>query len=82
MKLNTKQNKAAEYDVRFQDSLMWTGAANWDLRMTRLQSAMRDWKNGLGGNRTGRLVLHALCMVQHPDRVGWHWQGMVREFAH
>jgi hypothetical protein len=50
--------------------------------MKQIKTAGRAWKNQLGGSRMGRLVLHAMCMMQHPERAGWHWQGMVREFAH
>jgi hypothetical protein len=36
--------------------------------------------NGLADTRLGRVLLHALCLVRRPDRLRWHWQGMLREF--
>ena len=84
MKLNLKQNSTTENDVCFL-SLPEQGSPavmGWDFPVTVVRTRLRGWKNGLGSNRVGRLVLHALCMVHHPDRAAWHWHGMVREFAH
>jgi len=44
-------------------------------------SAGASWRNGLGSSRTGRVVLHTMCLLRHPERASWHWQGIVRELA-
>jgi len=35
----------------------------------------------LAGSRFGRVLLHSLCMLKRPNRLRWHWRGIVREFA-
>ena len=37
--------------------------------------------NALANTRTGRVYLHAPCLMQRPARLRWHWQGIHREFA-
>lgn len=37
--------------------------------------------NLLANSRLGRIALHTLCLLHHPGRLRWHWQGIVREFA-
>ena len=37
--------------------------------------------NALAYTRTGRVLLHALCLIRHPAKLRWHWQGIRREFA-
>ena len=32
--------------------------------------------------RYGRVLLHLACCLKQPDHFGWHWHGIVREFAH
>lgn len=29
--------------------------------------------------RTGRVILHVLCLLQHPEHLRWHWSGILRE---
>jgi hypothetical protein len=36
----------------------------------------------LAASRPGRVALHGLCLFRHPSHSRWHWQGIVREFAH
>jgi hypothetical protein len=36
--------------------------------------------NALAASRTGRVLLHALCLLRHPTHMRWHWGGIVREF--
>lgn len=38
-------------------------------------------RNELAGSRCGRVILHALCVIHHPNRLQWHWRGIVREFG-
>ncbi len=40
-----------------------------------------SWRNSLGSSKTGRVVLHTMCLLRHPERASWHWQGILREFA-
>ncbi len=44
-------------------------------------SAKVGWSNKLGGSKTGRVVLHTMCLFRHPERASWHWHGIMREFA-
>ena len=37
--------------------------------------------NTLAKSRVGRVLLHSLCLLRHPNRLGWHWRGILREFA-
>jgi hypothetical protein len=37
--------------------------------------------NCFAKSRTGRVLLHALCLARHPAHALWHWRGIVREFA-
>ena len=37
--------------------------------------------DNLANSKTGRVVLHTLCLVRHPDRASWHWHGILRELA-
>jgi hypothetical protein len=36
----------------------------------------------LAQSKLGRVILHALCLFRRPDRLRWHWRGIVREFSH
>jgi hypothetical protein len=38
--------------------------------------------NHLGASMAGRLVLHTVCLIRHPENAVWHWHGILREFAH
>jgi hypothetical protein len=31
--------------------------------------------------RMARVLLHTLCLLRHPARRRWHWQGIRRELA-
>jgi hypothetical protein len=33
----------------------------------------------LAASRSGRVVLHVLCLLRHPGHAQWHWRGIVRE---
>jgi hypothetical protein len=35
----------------------------------------------LASSRTGRVLLHALCVLRRPSHSSWHWRGIVREFS-
>ena len=48
---------------------------------TRLTPARASWKNHLGNSRTGRVLLHTVCLIRHPQKATWHWHGILREFA-
>jgi len=37
--------------------------------------------NALAQTRTGRVLLHTLCLIRHPANLRWHWRGIRREFA-
>jgi hypothetical protein len=37
--------------------------------------------NQLGTSKAGRLVLHTVCLIRHPENAAWHWHGILREFA-
>jgi|WetSurMetagenome_2_1015567.scaffolds.fasta_scaffold775231_2 hypothetical protein len=50
-------------------------------RSTRITPARASWKNSLGNSRTGRVILHTVCLIRHPERATWHWHGILREFA-
>jgi len=50
-------------------------------RARRSTSIGTSWKNGLGSSKMGRVVLHTMCLVRHPERASWHWQGILRELA-
>ena len=50
-------------------------------RGTRLTPARASWKNHLGNSRTGRVILHTVCLIRHPQKATWHWHGILREFA-
>ena len=52
----------------------------WD-RSTRITPARASWRNGLGNSRTGRVILHTVCLIRHPEKATWHWHGILREFA-
>jgi len=41
--------------------------------------AVEALANTLASTRLGRVLLHALCLLRHPARSRWHWQGIVRE---
>ena len=34
----------------------------------------------LASSRSGRVLLHVLCLLRHPARTHWHWCGILREF--
>ena len=36
--------------------------------------------NAIASSRLGRVLLHALCLLRHPARLRWHWDGILREF--
>jgi hypothetical protein len=38
--------------------------------------------NFLSKTKSGRVLLHALCVLRCPHRGHWHWLGILREFAH
>jgi hypothetical protein len=38
--------------------------------------------NFLSKTKSGRVLLHALCVLRCPHRAHWHWLGILREFAH
>lgn len=44
-------------------------------------AARASWKNALAESKTGRVVLHTMCLLRHPERASWHWHGILREFA-
>ena len=50
-------------------------------RSTRITPARGSWKNSLGNSRTGRVLLHTVCLIRHPEKATWHWHGILREFA-
>ena len=50
-------------------------------RSTRITPARASWKNNLGNSRTGRVILHTVCLIRHPQKATWHWRGILREFA-
>jgi hypothetical protein len=33
----------------------------------------------LATSRFGRIVLHAICLMRHPDNARWHCDGILRE---
>jgi hypothetical protein len=35
----------------------------------------------LASSRTGRVLLHALCVLRRPSHSSWHWRGILREFS-
>ncbi len=35
----------------------------------------------LASSKSGRVILHAVCLFRHPSHAQWHWRGMVRELA-
>ncbi len=37
--------------------------------------------NGLAASKAGRIVLHTVCLMRHPEKAAWHWHGILREFA-
>jgi hypothetical protein len=50
-------------------------------RVRKTTTAKVSRMNGLGGSKAGRVILHTVCLVRHPDRASWHWRGILREFA-
>ena len=47
--------------------------------------ALRSKKNVmnfLANSKSGRLILHVWCFLRCPRHAHWHWQGIIREFAH
>ena len=50
-------------------------------RATRITPVRMSWKNQLGCSRTGRVILHTVCLIRHPQNACWHWRGILREFA-
>jgi hypothetical protein len=50
-------------------------------RSARITPARASWKNNLGNSRTGRVILHTVCLIRHPENATWHWHGILREFA-
>ncbi len=50
-------------------------------RGTRLAPARLSWKSNLGSSRTGRVILHTVCLIRHPQKASWHWHGILREFS-
>ena len=50
-------------------------------RETRIAPPRLNWKNQLGNSRTGRVLLHTVCLIRHPQKATWHWRGILREFA-
>jgi hypothetical protein len=47
----------------------------------KANSAKRTAINSLANFKLGRVLLHTLCLIRHPDKRRWHWHGIVREFA-
>jgi hypothetical protein len=37
--------------------------------------------NHLAASKSGRMLLHAICLLRHPNHSRWHWKGIMREFA-
>lgn len=37
--------------------------------------------NFLSQTKSGRVLLHALCLLRCPRHAAWHWRGMLREFG-
>lgn len=37
--------------------------------------------NFLSETKSGRVLLHALCLLRCPRHAAWHWRGMLREFG-
>jgi hypothetical protein len=48
-------------------------------------SILKNWQAyltvQLAGFGPGRIVLHTFCLLRHPRRVRWHWQGIRRELT-
>ena len=36
--------------------------------------------NAMASSWLGRVLLHALCLLRHPEYGRWHWVGILREF--
>ena len=47
------------------------------LRLLSKERAM----NHLAASKSGRMLLHAICLLRHPNHSRWHWKGIMREFA-
>jgi hypothetical protein len=52
-------------------------ATNQKLNRKTAMKAM----NSLARTAPGRILLHALCLLRHPEHVRWHWHGIRREFG-
>ena len=35
----------------------------------------------IASNKSGRILLHAVCLLRRPRHAGWHWGGIVREVS-
>jgi hypothetical protein len=35
----------------------------------------------LASSSVGRMLLHAMCLIHHPARLRWHWNGILREIS-
>jgi hypothetical protein len=47
----------------------------------RSKQSVMSMTNTLSSKRSGRVLLHLVCLVRRPDHAGWHWQGVVRELS-